>query len=73
MYYIFFIPKHRIDRHSVHLQLFACSRSDIEVAKWRHKYVRDVSNRAINNRRAINDLYGTIASHDEVWQFYRGI
>ena len=33
----------------------------------------DVSNRAINNRRAINDLYGTIAFHDEEWQFYRGI
>ena len=29
--------------------------------------------RACNNRRAINDYYGTNASHDEVWQFYRGI
>ena len=29
--------------------------------------MRDVSNRAINDRRAINHLYGTISSHDEVY------
>ena len=25
------------------------------------------------DRRTLNDLYGRIASHDEVWQFHRGI
>ena len=72
MYVFFFIPKHRIDRHS--------SRSDIEVAKQPMLDIcvtsQPCNKRACNNRinkHAINDLYGTIASHDEVWQFNRGI
>ena len=69
--YFLFIPRHRIDRHSAHFH------ARVVILKTQDGYMRDVtnqccdvSNRAVNDRRAINDLYGTIASHDDVWQFH---
>ena len=68
-----FIPKHRI---RIDIALFACSRSDIEVAK---RHMLDIcmtsqpyTKRACNKQACNKRLYGTIASHDEVWQFYEG-
>ena len=56
------------------LRSFACWRSDIEVAK---RPMLDIcvtsqpcNKRACNKQACNKRLYGTIASHDEVWQFY---
>ena len=61
-------------RHSVHLHarvvILKLQSGLYWIYAWRHNHA--INERAIN-RRAINDYYGTIASHDEVWQFYRGI
>ena len=61
-----------LNEYSVLGHSFACSRSDIEVAN-RPMLDICVTSQSCNKRACNKRLYGTIASHDEVWTFYRDI
>ena len=60
-----FIPKHRIDRHSVPLH------AGVIILKLQSGLILldiCVTSQSSNTRAFNKRLYGTIASHDEVWQ-----
>ena len=66
---MFFIPKYRIDRHSVHLH----TRVVILKLQSGHCDQQSCNEQACNKQACNKRLYVTFAPHDEVWQFYRCI
>ena len=61
------------DRHSVHLhaRVVILKRPMLDICVTSQPCNKRACNKQACNKRL--HVYGTMASHDEVWQFYRGI